>query len=79
MVWLARRKPVELVRTHTDDGNPPLVRAREQAENLAFATGSLLLAVGAFPVFVLTLVAVVRGRSARTRFSDRVLRTYAST
>ncbi|MBV1859081.1 MAG: hypothetical protein KUG77_11775, partial [Nannocystaceae bacterium] len=79
LVWLGRHKPLEVVRTATDPGDPPLLRAREQAKNLAFATGSLLLGIGAFPVFVLTLVAVARGRSSRTRFQDRARKTYATT
>lgn len=79
LVWLGRHKPFEVVRTGSDPGDPPLLRAREQAENLAFATGSLLLGLCAFPVFMLTLVTVVRGRAARSRFEDRARRTYGLT
>ncbi|MGH1343563.1 MAG: hypothetical protein ACRBN8_18545 [Nannocystales bacterium] len=79
LVWLGRHKPLELVRTQTDPGAPPLVRAREQAENLAFATGSLLLAMCVFPVFLLTFGAIVWARSARARFRARALRTYGVT
>lgn len=79
LVWLGRHKPFEVVRTGSDPGDPPLVRARGQAENLAFATGSLLLGLFVFPVFMLTLVTVARGRAARAQFDDRVLRTYAVT
>lgn len=79
LVWLGRQKPLELVRTASDPGEPPLLRAREQAENLAFATGSLLLGLGVFPVFILTFAAVARGRGARARFQHRALRANALT
>lgn len=79
LVWLGRHKPLEVVRTESDPGDPPLLRARKQAENLAFAIGSLVLGLCALPVFLLTLVAVVWGRAARARFQDRAQRTYAIT
>lgn len=79
LVWLGRRKPLELVRTELDPGQPPLVRAREEAENLAFATGCLLLGFSALPVFILTIVAIGRGRMARARFQDRAEQAYALT
>lgn len=78
-VWLGRHKPLDVVRTDSDPGDPPVLRAREQAENLAFATGSLLLGLIAFPVFMLTFVTVGRGRTARAQFQDRADRAYAVT
>lgn len=79
LVWLGRRRPLEFIRTDSDPVGPSLARAREQAGNLAFATGCVLLGTSATPLFLLTIFAVARARRSRAQFRARAERAYAVT
>jgi hypothetical protein len=72
MVWLARRKPFDAVRV---DGETTL-RGPTDAENLAFATGALLLALLALPALLVSGVLVMRSRVRSRTFDGDVSRAY---